>query len=530
LIRLTSADELEDILSEVHPTWWRVLAARSALRVLPIALTAGLPESVWLPAFRACFVSWAASRLSAHNLTLPAQSAAAAAVRAAGATGGFIGLSVKAAANAVQSVVRDGGSHTVEAVTYAADSVGQYTTSVSEYSIWEAMGADLTWVLTELSRQPEHLALLQLWYDETPQWANRTWRGFSQNLRALNKLYRPWINWYEFLITKNGLNSDYFGPELTLRIAKQPDEWWSRPSELVNADIDEWLRQRDEERIHIPEPEPGINLGIAEDGRIGIVPTGAPSPEERQQLDELLEVLGEKADELAEALTGSNAFAPLLKDVRKYAEVLRQQTLSIDRLYARGNVLENTRAYLQKDIDAGNLPEMALEIAAGLDSILAMHAPLIALTGRGQQLLESSHLYESKAADISASRLAAREFANAVARSDRLFTDEVREEWPVMADSIGEGRYSERSSQLAMVGNKNVMIALAILVATPVVESAVTASIPGALAVGSLKGTIDAAWLFMISYLPVITNLVQVSGPSLAWMKPVLRLVSRGRG
>lgn len=239
--------------------------------------------------------------------------------------------------------------------------------------------------------------------------------------------------------------------------------------------------------------------------------------------------MAEKVDELTLTLAGSNAFALLLKDIDKYGICLRRQPFSIDRLYGRGVVLENTRAHLQKDIDAGNLPDLALDVASGLDSILAIHGPLIAGCNRGQELLASSHQYESRSIDVAAQRLAAREFANAVARADTLFTEEVRDEWPVIAEAIGSGPYPERSTQVAMAGNKNMFIALALFLVAPTAQSAIVASIPGALAVGSLQATIDVAWLFMTSYLPAITNLVQVSGPTLAWMKPALRLIEKGR-
>lgn len=522
-LKFNSSDEIETILVAKPMRWSRTLAARSALRVLPSSLDR-VTKTHWMTLLRASFISWAAIGLPAESLAAFAKSSAIKVKKLPALTGD---ATISAVYSAVYSV---SDNHTSVSKSAAFCFAVSAANGSNFTAAWDAFTEDLNWLDSHSDEQSAEFWFRPLWVADAPSNVVEEWKAFVHGSNAFGYDFAPWINWYQALLTCNGSNADYFGPDLTLRIAQQPDEWWDRPAAEVNADIAAWLVQRDEVRIDIPEPEPGTSMGIAGDGRIGIVPTGVSSSDERSQFEGLLEVLGEKADELVESLAGSNAFADLLKVIRKYAEVVRQQSLSIDRLYARGNILENTRAHLQKDIDAGNLPDMPLGVAAGLDSILSMHGSLIASTQVGQQLLDSSHIYEGKAADISVSRSAAREFANAVARSDRLFTDEVREEWPVMADAIGAGRYPERSTQLAMVGNKNVMIALAILVATPVVESAITASIPGALAVGSLKGTIDAAWLFMVSYLPVITNLVQVSGPSLAWMKPVLRLVSRGRG
>lgn len=523
-LKIVNSQQLNNFLVKKPVQWSHLVSVRALLRALPLTLNA-IDRRRWLPSFRTYFICWAAGRIPTRDFSVNVEHVSYLEVDPS---------AMYAARVVAASSVLDAANFSARVVDFVASVFVNSAPIHQKYDVlsifWNSVENDLVFLSNNESiNLYAELALFSLWRPDVPDFIE----GRSQGIAWDDELaidYSMWINWYQSLLTGNGPSADYFGPDLTLRIAQQPDEWWDRPAAEVNADIAAWLVQRDEVRIDIPEPEPGTSMGIASDGRIGVVPTGVSSSDERSQFEGLLEVLGEKADELVESLAGSNAFADLLKVIRKYAEVVRQQTLSIDRLYARGNILENTRAHLQKDIDAGNLPDMPLGVAAGLDSILSMHGSLIASTQVGQQLLDSSHIYESKAADISVSRSAAREFANAVARSDRLFTDEVREEWPVMADSIGTGPYPERSTQVAMVGNKNLMIALAILVATPVVESAVTASIPGALAVGSLKGTIDAAWLFMVSYLPVITNLVQVSGPSLAWMKPVLRLISRGRG
>lgn len=542
-MNISNLSELDIFLRDKPVGWSRLLAARAALRVLPVVVAPGMPEAYWLPMFRACFMAWAAGRFPQHDMTeavrLAADSAARSAARSATRSAALL-AALSAADSASRSADRTIADSNVRAASRAAarssvtsaTRIGARSPYDARSDAWRALNMDLLWLINNANEKPaEDLIGEPLWQEHLPRWVENRWEKVAYNIKVSKNLYGLWFGWYHSILSHGAVSSNLFYHEdIALRISGQSEEWWSRPAAAVNADIAKWLVEGEVESVVIPEPEPGTLLGVSSDGRLGIVPSGAPTLDEEFAGEVLQEILLEKTEELCLIIAGSNAFAVLSKDVEKYGECLRCQPLSIDRLYARGIALESTRTYLQKDIDAGNLPEMAIEVASGLDSILAIHGPLIAGSNRGRVLLEQSHQYEGKAADISVSRLAAREFANAVARSDRLFTDEVREEWPVMANSIGAGRYPERSTQVAMVGNKNLMIALAILVATPVVESAITASIPGALAVGSLKGTIDAAWLFMTSYLPAITNLVQVSGPSLAWMKPVLRLIGRGRG
>lgn len=523
-IEVTGPEKLELFLRDRPVQWSHLVAARSTLRILPAGLYT-LPKQQWLLILRVCFISWAIGKYSAHEMRQAALSAAS--------SKAFLVIPASSTTRSARSTVFSVGRFAASAkssATSAASAARYAAGSAAGSAIWRAVSGDLSW-LTDHSGElaAGSLALTPLWWDVVPRWILEQWRSLMADKVASAEGYAPWIAWYQALLTGDGASADYFGPDLTLRIATQPDEWWDRPAREVNADIAAWLAERDVEKVVIPDPEPGLTFGLAEDGRIGIAPSGIPAPDEQIANEGLLEVLRERVDDLIESLNGSNAFAALSKYVGKYARCLRGQPLSIDRLYLYGNDLENTRAHLQKEINAGDLPGMPLDIAIGLDSVLATHGLLIASTHQGQLLLERSHLYEGKSADIAAQRLAARGLANAVARSDSLFTDEVREEWPALADGIGSGPYPARSTQVAMSGNYNLFVILGKLVTTSLVSEAVINSIPGKLAITSLTATIDAAWGFLTSYLPIITQLVMVSGPLLAWMKPVLRLVARGR-
>jgi hypothetical protein len=534
----TEPEQLEKFLADKPAHWSHIIAARAALRVLPIALT-HLPEKHWLLIFRACFISWAASKFPTYNMLAAAESIGSADLTAFPAARSVaISAALYAARSASASTAVLASRYAVRAVTDSVfasiirsatrdDSVqAVFHIPQPEGRAWTLATVDAAELMERIApRYFTELMLLPLWGEVFPSLIARRWESLAQSKAGSE--YAPWINWYQALLTGNGPSADYFGPDLTLRIAQQSDEWWDQPAEKVNADIAAWLKERDSEKLIVPEPEAGITLGVAEDGRIGVVPSGVSTPTEQNTNEGILEVLNETVEELKVRLSGSNAFAVLLGDVNKYAACLHRQPLSIDQLYLRGNNLEIARVHLNKTIAAGDMPDMPVGVAAGLDSVLSTHGLLIASTHQGQVLLERSHQYENKNADIAVQRLAARKFADAIAGADRLFSDEVREEWPSMADGIGKGPYPERSAQVAMSANRNLFITIAKVVVFETLKGGLAASVVGTMMTGVTAETINNALAFLTNHLPTIRDLAAVSGSYLQWIEPLLRHLQR---
>ena len=81
-----SPEELEACLQENSPEWAQALAARTALRVFPLVLSiadvsdeilsAPRKQNLILQAFRANYISWAARKYPAHDLSFAAAAAA----------------------------------------------------------------------------------------------------------------------------------------------------------------------------------------------------------------------------------------------------------------------------------------------------------------------------------------------------------------------------------------------------------------------------------------------------------------------
>lgn len=245
-IEVRGPEELEHFLSGKPFEWSRLIAARSALRVLPAALVTGLPETVWSPALRACFISWSASRFPAYDMKSAARSAASFAARSAAdsaySVAGPASFAARSAADSAYSVAGSAAPTAAHSAAVSALSAAESASSV----VWQMLCLDLALLADNFAGQPMSLALQPLWYGTVPDWTKHRWQAFTSNMRASNKGYTPWIGWYNALLTAGSTASaDFFGEELTIRIATQSDIWWSRPSSEVNADIARWLAERD---------------------------------------------------------------------------------------------------------------------------------------------------------------------------------------------------------------------------------------------------------------------------------------------
>lgn len=84
------------------------------------------------------------------------------------------------------------------------------------------------------------------WGNSKPDWVNSLLYNLK-NLDVFNEFgFLQWFYWYESLLSDSGTknNCDYFGQNITRLIASQPDEWWKRGAEAVNADIARWLAEK----------------------------------------------------------------------------------------------------------------------------------------------------------------------------------------------------------------------------------------------------------------------------------------------
>lgn len=331
--------------------------------------------------------------------------------------------------------------------------------------------------------------------------------------------YAPWIDWYNAIL--NG--TDHFGHDLTLRIAQQPDKWWSRPVAQVNADIAAWLSETREHAVEVPLPEPGLVGTVDAEGRVGFARSDEATTDELAGLEGLLPVLTGAAEDLAALLVGNNSVAIAPSIVPQYLACLRAGSLSINRLYALGVRLGNARAKIEKQIDSKDYPDLAPDVAEALDSVLELHGPVLLSTSEGRRLVDASSDYLRTAADNAALKRAAINYGQAVASSPDLFNEETRDLLPELNEDVAFGTHPERSTQVAMSANRNLLITVATVVLFETLKDGLAASVVGTGMTGITTQTINFAWSFLTSYLPVIRELAAVSGPYLQWIEPLLR-------
>jgi len=275
-------ESFEQWLADKPIEWAQALAARSALRVLPLVgrfldlsaeqFSTEKKLELTLAVFRAGFISWAASKDPANNMT----NAAAAATRA--------GFGASAAAYAVASArAADAAAASAYAASAAAEARSSGATSaraadaasgaasVAAVYVWQSVSGDSSWLMNHQdgnapASQVRLLMAQPLWLADVrgytnykaniPPWVRKPLDRMADDPTLAEAGFGHWIAWYRKIIPhrRDGKPESHFGEELDISIATQPDEWWNRDPTEVNADIARWLDERQEEPLARQEP------------------------------------------------------------------------------------------------------------------------------------------------------------------------------------------------------------------------------------------------------------------------------------
>jgi hypothetical protein len=329
MVELLDAHQLLAFLGDKPIEWSRQIAVRSALRVLPVALTTGLPETAWFPTLRACFLSWADSRSNSRYSRSTNLYAARAAGEAANSISEPESYSIRAAAVSAEFAANfDRMNQTAAAMfvtniaIFSFDCVAhrrvEFGNADSDIGIWSALNADVHWLSMDGNQNPQSLFMQRLWIDSMPKWAVHDWNKFSNNLRAIDKGYRHWIHWYNSLLNGNPKITEFFGVDLTSRIVQQSEIWWARPSQQVNADIAAWLEERNKAQDNskdnyldkgidrLPELGPApVDFTRTPAGRLHADPVRSDKPDKAAQT--YLNGLRDKLGKIIPELSGRNS-------------------------------------------------------------------------------------------------------------------------------------------------------------------------------------------------------------------------------
>jgi hypothetical protein len=254
----TNREDFEKWLADKPAEWAQLLALRSALRVLPIALDptnfrqgpalARLTGAI----FRTCATSWAACHIPAHEMAARAAAnaadAAAVAARAAafaaafdaGHTAAFAAYA--AASDADVAVAFHAAAAAAESATYAAADVAD--------AAWNALSADAEWL--EQSDQPTIGLLARPLWPKGDNPFSEAWARASAWLRA-NSL-SLWAGWFQRRL--DGHAAGFALPadadrEIAGRLLSADNEWWTggenepglEQFQRVTREIESWIAE-----------------------------------------------------------------------------------------------------------------------------------------------------------------------------------------------------------------------------------------------------------------------------------------------
>jgi len=260
-LRIESREELEAWLKDKPVEWARIIAMRSALRVLPfvnraLGEWAANPrnERIVLSTFRAAFLSWVGVQCPTYGIVNVARAA-----RAAVAAYSYIANDAYFAADAARAVTFAAANtfatdtFTATAFVAATDAARAVTLSATAFAdahsaVWLAVFSDVEALEREGRRSPISISGSPIWPDSMPDLARRERISLNDNTGVEELGFGLWLMWLDGA-SEGRPPRDVFGEELTLRIADQSDAWWGRPVREVNADVARWLDEEKSKKI-----------------------------------------------------------------------------------------------------------------------------------------------------------------------------------------------------------------------------------------------------------------------------------------
>ena len=370
-----------------------------------------------------------------------------------------------------------------------------------------------------------------LWSPYTPIDFTILWGTLQSDFLSLNADFDVWMYWYQARLDGEPLDL-----ELERKWALLPDDILAKSPAEINAHL-KFLRSRfpRDAPPEIPESqEPGLQFALQEDGRIDLRPSGFAPPDDVAEILAMRGVIIEALDDLLILLAGSNAYPLIAQVADRYKSAISASELSVDLLYAYGVRLENSRTRLEAEIKSGDCPAMAVPAGEALDSVIALHGPVVYSTARGRELLGRARAFAADGLDVSAYKPTARQVATAVGKAEEAVTELAREAIKQASDEIGEGKHPERSTQIARSALSNFMIA-----AAKGVQKALT---PEVMAETMTKGaymaattaavyaaytTAPALWAFFITNKALLYDFSMAAGCELSWLPSFLNWLEK---
>lgn len=641
MVEFTNAREFEAWLQDKPREWAAVLAARAALRVLPLIANQRLvgdrdfAAAIALPVFRANALAQAAARYPAYAAGFSADAAddaaGEAAYRARTAKAAVPAIGAAKAAVAVIARSTDAFVTQADVASRAVDAVFVAAQAASVGDVWRNVSLDAGALNTELN--PHELSSMELWNDTMTNRISLGWQRLGGALLGREEKWEVWLDWYLRLLhgRQSHSNPDAARVIDLAYVVMDSDDWGQGPphvNALIKQRIKETLDRHDgktgspddasteedrsdltikefivdllervgrpltisqieqcfravgrsstrdsirgrintlkyegrilrvgrglyasldhateegdsldpgpDEPPEVPQQTEGLAYGISDNGKIGFARTGLATDDDIVQIEAIRHVLIEALDDLVGATEGSNAFATIHRIAERYHAVVAKDVaaISIDQLYAHGIRLDNARHRLTAEIARGDVPDTGIVVGEALDSVLAIHGPIVLSTRRGQELLALSREYNVSRDDDLAYRERGLQLAEAVAHSEGLVEPEVEDTIASLNADIGEGRFPERSSDTARRANQNLLVTIARAVLAgsgTVVGAGFLLSAPGQASTLAISELFNSALLFLQSNQHELRMLASIAGQELSWLTSFLDWLERQR-
>ena len=258
MVKITSEEELKNWLEDKPNDWAQVIAARAALRVLPIALTDEFVieyDDFTLALLSSTLISWAAGNITSYRIHFRNASI----IDSAATTGNSSAHdAIFAIYCANETAYRNNRAAATSTTFFAARAV----TPEVEF-IWLSIEDDIKFLERSSAKYPAmNLTSAPLWSSQNvASEILHQWQKARSNLLEIDNNFIHWIDWYERRLL--GKDSGFDIPHdkdrtedkaILIKLADATNqEFWDKGAEYVNAQLGEWLRearQRAQERYN----------------------------------------------------------------------------------------------------------------------------------------------------------------------------------------------------------------------------------------------------------------------------------------
>ncbi len=365
-----------------------------------------------------------------------------------------------------------------------------------------------------------------LWPKGIPDTIEALWKALRNDLRSLHDTYDIWIDWY-----RDRLDGWPLDLELERKWALLPHD----VLELYPAEINKHLkmlrndhyRSQNEDKgdaiaPDLPEnQEPGFQYGHGSDGRIVVQHSGLATPDDAAEIATMQEILIKAIDTLVAMTNSPNELAWVGDIATLYLDAITAEGPPIDDIYGYGTWLENAYEGVKAQIATEDYPDLAHSTTALINTVIAIHGPLVASTERGQILIGRARDFADNQVDTATYKLKAQEFAQAVSCANDAVTADVRKQIRLANDNISCGPHPYRSTETARTANENLLLTSAKRLISGI-ESGAADSISGAATVVDTPVKLYAIKTFFITNMLILREFAIIPGFEIRWLPPFL--------